>query len=146
MLPAGRMAYIVENTPLQYNWKHPGVRSEDFGTICTAIGEPACLDAAQFGFYAHRLRDFWTNLGDAKGVQQRAGRCRPVQDRPVQDILSPGVWASTSRVDDAWPQFVCNQRGKPMRVWPTLMASSGVEAMPSLDILGWEWLRMMEGT
>ena len=34
ILPPERMAYIVENTPLQYNWKHPGVRSGDFDIIC----------------------------------------------------------------------------------------------------------------
>ena len=57
-------AYLIENTAFQYNWKSEAVSQAHFDTVCAAIGIPVCIDAVQFNSYAHRLRNYWTNLCD----------------------------------------------------------------------------------
>ncbi len=55
-------AYMLENTAFQYH-HNPDVCILDFATVCNELGTPVEIDAARFGSRAHRLRNFWTNLG-----------------------------------------------------------------------------------
>lgn len=59
MKPPG---YIVENVCTQDNNKTEVVRVEATQIIFNQLGTPVKLDAARFGSYAHRTRNFWTNL------------------------------------------------------------------------------------
>ena len=43
--------------------------SGDFNTRCAALGEPVCFDAASVGAGAHRLRNYWTNLGSSRTME-----------------------------------------------------------------------------
>ena len=61
-------AYIVENVCAQFNYRHEDVREYDYPATCAVLGEPVALDAARFGSYAHRFRNFWTNLACTKAV------------------------------------------------------------------------------
>ena len=47
---------------MQYNHKSDIIKQEHYPIICTALGEPVCLDATQFDSLAHRVRNYWTNL------------------------------------------------------------------------------------
>ena len=121
-LPAGRLAYVVENTPMQFNWKHGEVREKDFATLCDALGQPVCLDAAQFGSHAHRLRNFWTNLADTRMVSDAALLVQRDPTRCLRDILAPHVHPGLCLNADRPPQFPVNIVGQEVRVLPTLMA------------------------
>ena len=55
-------ACLLENVSMQFT---PGLPSQDYNTICAAIGHPVLVDAARFGAGAHRVRNFWAELTDA---------------------------------------------------------------------------------
>jgi len=56
--------YLIENTAMQCtSHVRPAVQSA-FDEICLRLGQPVLLDAARMGSYAHRLRNYWTNLCD----------------------------------------------------------------------------------
>jgi hypothetical protein len=113
--------YLFENTAMQVPWNHAHVRLRDFPAICAIIGEPVLLDAAQFGSHAHRLRNFWTNLADARAL----GTLLQAFPRPhgsVADVLEPHHRVREAASDDR-PQFYpCNKKGQPLVVLPTLVA------------------------
>ena len=56
-------AYLLENTAMQHPINAQRGRVEhDYLRICSMIGPCVELDAARVGSYAHRNRDYWTNL------------------------------------------------------------------------------------
>jgi hypothetical protein len=57
------IGYVLENTAFQYHW-NAEVAGRDFARVTDVLGNPLEVDAARFGSRAHRLRNFWTNLGD----------------------------------------------------------------------------------
>ncbi|KAJ9522419.1 hypothetical protein QJQ45_008293 [Haematococcus lacustris] len=56
-------AYIFENAAVQHNFISSAVR-EQLQPLCHMFGEPLCFDAAMVGSFAHRVRNYWTNLCD----------------------------------------------------------------------------------
>jgi hypothetical protein len=62
-------ANILENTHMQSDNNHAFVRQQSFPAICSALGAPVALDAARCGAYAHRLRNFWSNIACPHAVQ-----------------------------------------------------------------------------
>jgi len=124
-LPRDHLGYVVENTAAQHNWKHEEIRKKDFPYICTELGMPVCMDAAQHGSYAHRLRNFWTNLADTSVMREQAAQVVRNPQRMVQDILREGVTAQTSTHTDSRPMYRCNRAGHEMRAFPTLMSKIG---------------------
>jgi hypothetical protein len=115
-------AYLLENTAVQCNFNAPEMAKRDFAKICSVLGDPVLLDAAQFGSYAHRLRDFWTNLADTQHLQLVAAHVQVKANRSVADILDPGRFAATAEVTDKPPFYVCNVQGEQLRAFPTLVA------------------------
>eukprot|EP00877_Chromochloris_zofingiensis_P012904 jgi/Chrzof1/7868/Cz02g39130.t1 len=120
-LPHG-IAYIIENSAMQYNYKSTAVCCDAFQWVCDAIGEPVVVDAAQFGGYSHRLRDFWTNLADASVLQQVINLIVRDPARVVDDVLCEGCFTTTVRKDDAFPYYCCNKVGEPLRALPTFVS------------------------
>jgi len=115
-------AYVIENTAMQFNFRSKDIRQKVFPEICQVLGEPVVLDAAQFGSYAHRLRNFWTNLADTQLLQLVA---RHITRDPafVNDILDPGRVAQPALRTDTPPFYPCNVKGQPLQALPTLMAA-----------------------
>ncbi|KAJ9527864.1 hypothetical protein QJQ45_005505 [Haematococcus lacustris] len=114
-------AYILENAAVQFNFSSVNVRSQ-FQPLCEVLGEPLCFDAAAVGSYAHRLRNYWTNMCDpaAAAVVVAQATTDEVQ---VQDILDPG---RTTPLTTTWPPppaWQCEVAGQPLRVLPTLVAT-----------------------
>jgi site-specific DNA-cytosine methylase len=66
------VAYVLENAAAQHNFKHPQVAIQSINALTAALGDPVCLDAAQFNSRAHRLRNYWTNLASPNAVQHAA--------------------------------------------------------------------------
>ena len=80
--------YIVENTAMM------AVAltkiKEAYAIILSSLGQPIILDAARVGSYAHRLRNYWTNLAAPEALQLVLDSIHPNPDQSVADILEPG--------------------------------------------------------
>ncbi|KAJ9513219.1 hypothetical protein QJQ45_029518 [Haematococcus lacustris] len=86
--PSCPPGYILENVAVQHNLSSPAVAAQ-LQPLCQLFGEPLCFDAAIVGSYAHRVRNYWTNLCDTAAVAAVLAHA----DRghaQVQDILDPG--------------------------------------------------------
>ena len=55
-------AFILENSAVQHNFNSEYIRTEVYDFLCKALGHPVTFDAAQLGSYAHRLRNYWSNI------------------------------------------------------------------------------------
>lgn len=122
MLHPEHLSYILENTAMQYNLHHDQPRN-DFEELVAALGEPVCLDAARFDSYAHRLRNFWTNLVPTRRLQQLLHQATRTPGLTVQNILDSGCCASVAKVTEVHPRYPCNLPGEPLSALPTLMAT-----------------------
>eukprot|EP00775_Hariotina_reticulata_P015035 gene15035-biopygen706 len=117
-------AYLFENVPFQYHRK-ASISDEDFGTVTELIGQPVILDATQAGSFAHRLRNYWTNLCYAEQLEAAFWFIRRAEGRELRRILGPGRFPQEVVKEDRPPQHPCNQPGKPRRALPTLMSRVG---------------------
>jgi site-specific DNA-cytosine methylase len=97
------VAYVLENAAAQHNFKHPRVAADAMSALVAALGEPVCLDAAQFNSRAHRLRNYWTNLANADAVQHAASFWHRAAGLQVDHILNPGREAQLPKRDDQPP-------------------------------------------
>lgn len=118
------IGYLLENTAFQYHWSAE-VAGKDFAAVCDVLGSPLEVDAARFGSRAHRLRNFWTNLGEPSKVAAAIVCAERPPGLTVQQILEHGrspmpvVYASRP------PWYPCNKVGQPREALPTLMAYEG---------------------
>ena len=124
LLPSGKFGFVAENTAMQYNDRHPHLIS-DFWEINDSLGEPVVMDAAQFGSYAHRLRNFWTNLAHTGMLGDVLSRAKRGPGRMVDDILDEGCVAQVAGYREMRQGYPCNTPGEPICVLPTLMATQG---------------------
>ena len=122
--------FILENTYMQDS-KSKAVQ-DAFTKICHAVGQPVVVDAARFGSYAHRLRNFWSNLADPVHVNHMVSTLHRSPGRFVDDVLDNGrqvaFYAPVSRP----PRYQCDEQPdevggelKPVQALPTLMATIG---------------------
>ncbi|KAJ9531042.1 hypothetical protein QJQ45_000957 [Haematococcus lacustris] len=112
-------AYIFENAAVQHNFISSAVRGQ-LQPLCHMFGEPLCFDAAMVGSYAHRVRNYWTNLCDtaaAACVLAHATR------GPIQLLQRPR--------GPPPPACQCETVGQPLRALPTLVATPGSYAFRS---------------
>jgi len=114
-------AYIIENVAMQFH-SAERIAVADYNQICSILGNPTVLDAAQFGSLAHRVRNFWTNLCTPAQLCAAAAQVERPPGRTVSMALGPGRSAQPVKVADRPPRFCCNVPGQPMQAWPTLMA------------------------
>ncbi|KAK3247649.1 hypothetical protein CYMTET_42858 [Cymbomonas tetramitiformis] len=73
-------AYLLEDdVPLSHR-PRTKMREDVFPLITSVVGQPVSLDAALAGSYAHRLRDYWSNLfqnHQFNMVMAKESRCTP---------------------------------------------------------------------
>lgn len=121
LMPLQPPGYVLENVPMQL---HPDARiaQGDFGSICSIVGQPVMVDAAQCGSLAHRLRNFWGNLCSPKQLAGAVSQIRRPAGRTVQLALLPHRQAHPVTRGDQPPQHLCNTPGQPRAAWPTLMS------------------------
>ena len=79
--------YLFENVSLQHNHSSAVIRESTFPFVCAAIGVPVVFDACQVGSYAHRLRAYWTNMGDPAALQSLISSVVRRPSQIVQEIL-----------------------------------------------------------
>jgi hypothetical protein len=118
------LAYVLENTAFQYHWS-ADVAGRDFAAVCEVLGTPLEMDAARFGSRAHRLRNFWTNLGDTAKVAAAVTCAERPPGLTVQQILGPGRSPMPVAYSSRPPWYPCNKTGQPREALPTLMAYEG---------------------
>ena len=115
--------YLVENTAMQCTQTvRPEVQAS-FDEICNRLGHPVVLDAAQVGSYAHRLRNYWTNLCDSAQLQVVLDSYDRDPTLALTDILEPGRTPQVCSRLHPEPWYPANARGAPLRVLPTLVAT-----------------------
>lgn len=117
-------AYLFENTAFQYNWNSELISKQQFQQVCSDLGYPVCVDAAQFGSRAHRLRNFWSNLFDSADMQAALSLVTRPAGLLVQDVLPPHRQPAPVTKPDLPPMYPCNQLGAPRAALPTLMAAA----------------------
>lgn len=120
--------YLLENVAFQFNWRSEQVATADFAEVLADLGEPMLLDAAQFGSYAHRLRNFWCNLISPAEMHQLCHVIQPPSRQRADDALQPGRLSAAVSRDDRSPYFPCNRRGKERVALPTILAYPGTRS------------------
>lgn len=100
----------------------PAIAQGDYNHICSMIGQPTVLGAAQFSSLAHRVRNFWTNLSSPAQLAAAAAQAKRPSNRTVSLVLGPGRHAQPVKAAGKPPRYCCNVPGEPMRTWPTFMA------------------------
>ena len=127
--PDNPPAWVLENTSMQAAWNHAQVREVDFPYINSILGTPVLLDAARFGAFAYRLRNWWSNIADPHHVAAVADVVQRAAGRYVNDVLDPGRVAQVARSPQQHPFYRCNaNRGQPLEALPTLVAYTGSRA------------------
>ena len=114
--------YIIENAALQHNFRSREIRERDFPALCQLIGRPVTLDAARVGSYAHRLRNFWSNLAPFHLVQDQVQAIQRPPHVQADAVLKPGHFSSRVEVPDRPPFYQANIMGQPRSAFPTLVA------------------------
>ena len=114
--------YVIENAAMQHNFRSATIRDVDFPAICKDIGVPVMIDAARFGAYAHRCRNFWTNLENPQILEMTVQTIHRSKGILVEDILDPGRHTAEVARSDSHPFYPANILGQPRSALPTLMA------------------------
>jgi hypothetical protein len=113
--------YIIENVAMQFH-SNTAIAQGDYARICSRIGQPTVLDAAQFGSLAHCVRNFWTNLCTPAQLCAAASQVIRPANRTVSIALGPGRYPQQVKAADRFPRHSCNKPGEPMTAWPTFVA------------------------
>ena len=114
-------AYLLENVALQLH-SNSSISQRDFQHVCSIIGSPVLIDAAQFGSLAHRQRNYWTNLCTTGRLLAALTHVQRPPGRDVSLALQPHRLAFPMQRPDRPPQYCCNLPGQQRAAWPTLMS------------------------
>ena len=116
-----RPLYLLENAAMQYNFRSAEIRNVEFPALCMRIGDPVPLDAALFGSYAHRLRNFWSNFAYAPDVRSALAHTVRPTGINVDSILDASRFSSWVDRADAFPFCRANIPGTPRSALPTMV-------------------------
>ena len=120
-------AYLLENGPMQLSFDVDNSIEADFKLICGQLGMPVLLDAARFGAYAYRLRNWWCNCLDPVELEAVAAGVRRAPHRYVVDILD-SHHEMTGVIRTNGPPFYPVNRGGRVECLPTLVSFPGSRA------------------
>jgi hypothetical protein len=113
------VAYVLENVPVQLNFRHKHIRTDVAQALQEQLGTPVTFDAADVGSYAARIRNYWTNLSSPFVTQLVYDRLKFWHEGDLYDILEPGRHPMPV---DHMDHTGRNKPGETRRVWPTLMS------------------------
>ena len=85
------------------------------------LGTPVMLDAARFGAYAHRTRNFWQNLANPGALHTSMQQVQRPAGLLVRDILGPGRTCAAVDYSDKHPFYPANSKGGARSALPTLV-------------------------
>jgi hypothetical protein len=89
------------------------------------LGELLLFNAAQCGSYAHRLRNWWTNLAPLSVLQLVIRYTIKDPNLQVSHILDDQSSCQPVTRQEKPPWFPANIIGKPISVWPTFVSFLG---------------------
>jgi hypothetical protein len=113
-------AFLIENTSFQL---HPDARiRQQFTQVCRILGPAVLLDAVRFGSYAHRLRNFWTNLLPPAVLGAVSLQVQRPPGMLVQTTLDSGRTVGLAKGRERLPWHQCNVPGQPLSALPTLVS------------------------
>ena len=92
------------------------------------LGAPVMLDAARFGAYAHRCRNFWTNLAVPLHISAAVRKVQRPLGLTVDSILDPGRYSTGVSHTEKQPFYPCNSRHYPRSALPTLVTYTASRA------------------
>jgi hypothetical protein len=117
------VGYIMENVAMQHNFRHNHIKYPVFDQVVAQLGQPVTFDAAQAGSYAHRLRNYWTNLAQPDLIQMVLDQLEVPREHVVNDLLGPN---RTTYPVQHGERTISNRQynvaGQPREVLPTLMS------------------------
>jgi hypothetical protein len=120
----GRVGYLLENIGMQYNHRSDTVR-QDYQVINKVIGKPVSFDAARFGSYAHRFRNYWSNLCATHTTQAVIDSVQRPPNRFVNQVLDQGTEAQSPTCHVRNPYYPCDIPGECRQALPTVMSYKG---------------------
>jgi site-specific DNA-cytosine methylase len=120
------LRYVIKNSPSQFDQREK--IQEHYTLVKHYLGEPLLLDAAQCGSYAHRLRNWWTNLAPLLVLQLALRYTIRDPNLQVSHILDDqnSCQPVTRQEKPLW--FPANTIGKPRGAWPTFVSFPGAHA------------------
>jgi hypothetical protein len=92
------------------------------------LREPLLFDVAQCNSYAHRLRNWWTNLAPLSILQLALRYTIRNPNLQVSHILDDQSSYQPLTRKEKPPRFPTNTIGKPRGAWPTFISSPGAHA------------------
>ncbi|CAM6042276.1 unnamed protein product, partial [Sphagnum compactum] len=105
------LGYVIENTPSQLDQREKV--QEHYTLVKHYLGKPLLLDAAQCGSYAHRLRNWWTNLAPLSILQLALRYTIRDHNLQVSHILDDQSSCQPVTRQEKPPWFPANTIGKP---------------------------------
>jgi len=120
------LGYVIENTPSQLDQREKV--QEHYTLVKHYLGEPLLLDATQCGSYAHRLRNWWTNLAPLSVLQLALKYTIRGPNLQVSHILDDQSSCQPVTRQEKPPWFPANIIGKPRGAWPTFVSFPGAHA------------------
>jgi hypothetical protein len=116
-------AYLLENVAMQHNFRHSHIKVPEYEKLVNMLGTPLTFDAAQAGSYAHRLRNYWTNMVHPQRLQPVLDQLEIPHEHILNELLDPGRHTKVVRENE---RTISGRRynvpGKPRVVLPTLMS------------------------
>jgi hypothetical protein len=101
----------------------PTSKFPEYEKLVNMLGTPLTFDAAQAGSYAHRLRNYWTNLVHPQRLQPVLDQLEIPHEHILNELLDPGRHTKVVRENE---RTISGRRynvpGKPRVVLPTLMS------------------------
>ena len=121
--PMKPTAYILENVAMQRNFRHRQIKYPVWEGLQQTLGTPVTFDAARAGSYAHRLRNYWTNLADPQLLQATLDHLACPHEFVLDEILGHRRYTlDTKPGEKSVSGYTVNQPGKPRVTFPTLMS------------------------
>ncbi len=117
------LGYVIENTPSQLDQKEKA--QKHYTLVKHYLGKPFLLDVAQCGSYAHRLRNWWTNVAPFSVLQLTLRDIIKNPNLQVSHILDDQSSCQPVTRQEKPPWFPLNTIGKPRGVWPTFVSFPG---------------------
>ncbi|GAX86477.1 hypothetical protein CEUSTIGMA_g13886.t1 [Chlamydomonas eustigma] len=114
--------YLIENTAVQHARSSSPAMHAAFEELCLRIGTPVVLDAARVNSYAHRLRNYWTNLAPSASLQITLDSYERDSTLFLSDVLDYGHTPQICRSVHGAPYYPANKKDLPLFVLPTLVA------------------------
>jgi hypothetical protein len=121
--PARPAGYVLENVAMQYNFRHPHIRYPVYEQLLTVLGTPVAFDAARAGSYAHRLRNYWTNLADTTVMQHILDRLECPHRYVIDELLGDRRYSlDVAKAEKTVSGYEVNTEGQKRVTFPTLMS------------------------